>query len=73
MPNSVPSPRYPRQADTYVSTLNNHNHHHHDSEPAVVEQAAASLTRHVLDYVDFGAHTGPNGAFSWYADYPSHH
>jgi hypothetical protein len=30
-------------------------------------------TAHILDYVDFGGHTGPNGAFSWYADYPSHH
>lgn len=22
------------------------------------------------EYVDFGAHTGDNGAFGWYADYP---
>ncbi|XP_076239198.1 uncharacterized protein LOC143182211 [Calliopsis andreniformis] len=27
----------------------------------------------ILDYVDFGGHTGSNGAFSWYADYPAHH
>ncbi|XP_026746797.1 uncharacterized protein LOC113508039 [Trichoplusia ni] len=27
------------------------------------------------EYVDFGAHTGDNGAFGWYADYPinNHH
>ncbi|XP_012060766.1 PREDICTED: uncharacterized protein LOC105624002 [Atta cephalotes] len=30
------------------------------------------LATHVLDYVDFGGHTGSNGAFSWYADYPAH-
>lgn len=22
------------------------------------------------EYIDFGAHTGDNGAFGWYADYP---
>lgn len=22
------------------------------------------------EFVDFGAHTGDNGAFGWYADYP---
>lgn len=25
------------------------------------------------EYVDFGAHTGDNGAFGWYADYPINH
>lgn len=25
----------------------------------------------ILDYVDFGAQTGPNGSFSWFADYPA--
>ncbi|KAF7278358.1 hypothetical protein GWI33_008490 [Rhynchophorus ferrugineus] len=24
------------------------------------------------DVVDFGAHTGDNGAFGWYADFPVH-
>ncbi|KAJ8943542.1 hypothetical protein NQ318_023053 [Aromia moschata] len=25
---------------------------------------------HRDDHVDFGAHTGDNGAFGWYADFP---
>ncbi|KAL7304115.1 hypothetical protein TKK_0003572 [Trichogramma kaykai] len=63
---------------------NHQYHHHHHREPVgIIEQpqpqqqvAAASnplVTKHILDYVDFGAHTGPNGAFSWYADYPTYH
>ncbi|EFN87090.1 hypothetical protein EAI_06766 [Harpegnathos saltator] len=35
------------------------------------ERTERSATR-ILDYVDFGGHTGSNGAFSWYADYPAH-
>ncbi|XP_036142055.1 uncharacterized protein LOC105832083 isoform X2 [Monomorium pharaonis] len=36
-----------------------------------VQRSERSAAR-VLDYVDFGGHTGSNGAFSWYADYPAH-
>ncbi|XP_014474204.1 PREDICTED: uncharacterized protein LOC106744198 [Dinoponera quadriceps] len=35
------------------------------------DSSERSATR-ILDYVDFGGHTGSNGAFSWYADYPAH-
>ncbi|XP_014206921.1 uncharacterized protein LOC106638328 [Copidosoma floridanum] len=48
-----------------VSTLHHAESAHRPDRPAA--------TAHVYDYVDFGAHTGPNGAFSWYADYPSQH
>lgn len=30
-----------------------------------------SMVGRILDYVDFGARTGLNGAFAWYADYPA--
>lgn len=29
-----------------------------------------TATTTVLNYVDFGGHTGENGAFGWYADFP---
>ena len=59
-------PRIARQTEAYLPMA---VHQQHASE---FEQSRPA-TAHILDYVDFGAHTGPNGAFSWYADYPSHH
>ncbi|KAJ8680678.1 hypothetical protein QAD02_016465 [Eretmocerus hayati] len=62
------SQRYPRQASPIAEV---YPHQTRSSEPS--EPITRHLGAHVLDYVDFGAHTGPNGAFSWYADFPSHH
>ncbi|XP_017787611.1 PREDICTED: uncharacterized protein LOC108570286 [Habropoda laboriosa] len=42
------------------------------SQEELKSPRAERSTAHILDYVDFGAHTGSNGAFSWYADYPAH-
>lgn len=60
--------RVARQTEAYVPI----------AVPSVVHQdgtegqrSERSATR-VLDYVDFGGHTGSNGAFSWYADFPAH-
>ncbi|XP_046587043.1 uncharacterized protein LOC124297613 isoform X2 [Neodiprion virginianus] len=65
----IPSfmPRVARSAEAYVpvavATLQNE-----EVEPTPrIERAAA----HYLDYVDFGGHTGENGAFGWYADFPA--
>lgn len=66
-PSSSSSSRLPRQAETYIPVTLQHEY---EPQPSRNERAH---TAHILDYVDFGAHTGPNGAFSWYADYPSHH
>ncbi|OXU30177.1 uncharacterized protein LOC107980697 [Nasonia vitripennis] len=76
-----PGPRYPRQAEGYMPVAVSSLHHAPEPmieqtiqlQPARPERSVSAHTAHILDYVDFGAHTGPNGAFSWYADYPSHH
>jgi len=60
--------RMARQTGTYVPVAISNVSHQDDSEVQHSEQLAAQ----VLDYVDFGGHTGSNGAFSWYADYPAH-
>ncbi|VVC88685.1 unnamed protein product [Leptidea sinapis] len=45
-------------------------------QEAESSQAGATLAKYderpqdFGEYVDFGAHTGDNGAFGWYADYP---
>ncbi|CAH2043314.1 unnamed protein product, partial [Iphiclides podalirius] len=43
-----------------------------DSASAQIVEAAqyAEKPPDFGEYVDFGAHTGDNGAFGWYADYP---
>ncbi|CAH2233467.1 jg7906 [Pararge aegeria aegeria] len=43
-----------------------------ESSPANLGAVAqiAERTPDFGEYVDFGAHTGDNGAFGWYADYP---
>ncbi|XP_013180282.1 PREDICTED: uncharacterized protein LOC106126914 [Papilio xuthus] len=43
-----------------------------DSAPAPIAQPSHYAERppDFGEYVDFGAHTGDNGAFGWYADYP---
>ncbi|XP_032671101.1 uncharacterized protein LOC116844084 [Odontomachus brunneus] len=55
--------RVARQTEAYIGV------------PSVIHQddlehSERSTTR-ILDYIDFGGHTGSNGAFSWYADYPA--
>lgn len=64
------APRVPRQADpAYVPQLANvPNLHHEELENSRAERSIG----HILDYVDYGGHTGSNGAFGWYADYPAH-
>ncbi|XP_033228281.1 uncharacterized protein LOC117180074 [Belonocnema kinseyi] len=58
----TPQARLPRQ--THVI---------HPTETESPAQRPERSTAEILDFVDFGAHTGANGAYSWYADYPSHH
>lgn len=60
--------RVARQTEAYVPIPISSVSQQDDSEVQRSERSAA----HVLDYVDFGGHTGSNGAFSWYADYPAH-
>ncbi|XP_077271197.1 tudor and KH domain containing protein papi [Temnothorax americanus] len=60
--------RVARQTEAYVPVAVSSASHQDDSEIQRSERSAAR----VLDYVDFGGHTGSNGAFSWYADYPAH-
>ncbi|XP_011170455.2 uncharacterized protein LOC105203366 isoform X1 [Solenopsis invicta] len=60
--------RVSRQTEAYVPVAISNVAHQDNSE---VQRSERSATR-VLDYVDFGGHTGSNGAFSWYADYPAH-
>lgn len=60
--------RVARQTEAYLPAV---------VQPSVVQdesegQRSERATTRVLDYVDFGGHTGSNGAFSWYADYPAH-
>ncbi|KAL6263454.1 hypothetical protein P5V15_006246 [Pogonomyrmex californicus] len=65
----VPSlSRVTRQTEAYVPVAVPGISHQDDSE---VQRSERSATR-ILDFVDFGGHTGSNGAFSWYADYPAH-
>ncbi|XP_011881046.1 PREDICTED: uncharacterized protein LOC105569301 [Vollenhovia emeryi] len=59
--------RVARQTEAYVPVaLSSISQDDHEAQRP--ERSAT----HVLDYVDFGGHTGSNGAFSWYADYPAH-
>ncbi|KAG7208624.1 hypothetical protein KM043_014831 [Ampulex compressa] len=67
-PIAPPAPRISRQTEAYVPVAIP-GVHHEDLE----SQRTDRSTAHILDYVDFGGHTGTNGAFSWYADYPAHH
>ncbi|KYM94516.1 hypothetical protein ALC62_14959, partial [Cyphomyrmex costatus] len=60
--------RVERQTEGYIPVAVSSVSHQDDSKMQYSEQSAA----HVLDYVDFGGHTGSNGAYSWYADYPAH-
>ena len=69
-PISHQAPRYPRQTETYVPALVSGIHHEDLENPS---PRIPRSDAHVMDYVDFGAHTGNNGAYSWYADYPTHH
>ncbi|KYN38517.1 hypothetical protein ALC56_07094, partial [Trachymyrmex septentrionalis] len=57
-----------KQTKAYVPIAVSSVSHQDDSKV----QRSERLGAHVLDYVDFGGHTGSNGAFSWYADYPIH-
>ncbi|XP_068617960.1 uncharacterized protein [Battus philenor] len=41
-----------------------------ESAPIVAEAQYAERPPDFGEFVDFGAHTGDNGAFGWYADYP---
>ncbi|XP_043467819.1 uncharacterized protein LOC122502033 [Leptopilina heterotoma] len=68
---SPPSSRHPRQTETYVPLAVSNIHSEINENPVHVPERRSSA--HILDYVDFGAHTGANGAYSWFADYPSHH
>jgi len=56
--------RVAKQTKAYIPIIVSSVSHQDDSE-------VQRLATHVLDYVDFGGHTGSNGAFSWYADYPA--
>ena len=69
-PIAPPSPRLPRQTEAYVPVAVSNIHPDSIENP---DQRPERSTAHILDYVDFGAHTGANGAYSWYADYPSRH
>jgi len=60
--------RVSRQTEAYVQVPNNVIY----QDDPEVQRSERSAVR-VLDYVDYGGHTGSNGAFSWYADYPAHH
>ncbi|RLU27037.1 hypothetical protein DMN91_000836 [Ooceraea biroi] len=60
-------PRVPRQTEAYVHVPNSVIH----QDDPEIQRSERSAVR-VLDYVDYGGHTGSNGAFSWYADYPAH-
>ncbi|CAK9831503.1 hypothetical protein ANTRET_LOCUS8482 [Anthophora retusa] len=64
----APPSRITRQTDAYVPVAVPNIPQEEFKSPR-----AERSTAHILDYVDFGAHTGSNGAFSWYADYPAHH
>ncbi|XP_023288100.1 uncharacterized protein LOC105703817 [Orussus abietinus] len=63
--------RIARQAETYVPVSISAIHRTEEVEagPPRFERSPSQI----LDYVDFGAHTGANGAFGWYADYPTRH
>ncbi|XP_015596708.1 uncharacterized protein LOC107268442 [Cephus cinctus] len=64
------SPRIARQADEYIVPVTVSKSNHEENEN-LVPRPERSTTR-ILDYIDFGGHTGVNGAFGWYADYPAH-
>ncbi|XP_044009668.1 uncharacterized protein LOC122853322 isoform X2 [Aphidius gifuensis] len=53
--------RLPRQTEAYVV---------HQNEPESQVPRIERSNSQIMDYVDFGAQTGNNGAFSWFADYP---
>ncbi|XP_048513031.1 uncharacterized protein LOC105692529 [Athalia rosae] len=62
-------PRVSRHAESFipvaVATV-----HAEEVEPSPrIERSTAT---HFMDFVDFGGHTGENGAFGWYADFPAH-
>ncbi|XP_063972880.1 uncharacterized protein LOC135160357 isoform X2 [Diachasmimorpha longicaudata] len=57
------APRYPRHTEAYLVP----NPQETESQVPRIERSASQI----LDYVDFGAQTGVNGAYSWYADYPT--
>ncbi|XP_047348886.1 uncharacterized protein LOC124948776 [Vespa velutina] len=69
-PISLSASRIARQADpaAYVP-IAVPNLHHEELENSRAERSIGQI----LDYVDYGGHTGSNGAFGWYADYPAHH
>ncbi|XP_057327852.1 uncharacterized protein LOC130669137 [Microplitis mediator] len=60
--------RAPRQTEAYIPQIFSHGH-----QLRAEERQQPRLERSpILDYVDFGAQTGNNGAYSWFADYPAH-
>lgn len=69
-PISPPSSRLPRETETYVPVAVSNIHPDSIENPV---QRTERSSAHILDYVDFGAHTGANGAYTWYADYPARH
>ncbi|KAF7402874.1 hypothetical protein HZH66_005141 [Vespula vulgaris] len=67
-PISLSAPRIARQADPAYVPIAVPNLHHEELENSRAERSIGQI----LDYVDYGGHTGSNGAFGWYADYPAH-
>ncbi|KAK2580725.1 hypothetical protein KPH14_011353 [Odynerus spinipes] len=67
-PIAAPTPRIPRQAEPAYLPIAVPNLHQEELENPRAERSIG----HILDYVDYGGHTGSNGAFGWYADYPAH-
>lgn len=62
------SQRAPRQTEAYIPQIFSHGQQLRSEE----RQQPRLERSPIFDYVDFGAQTGNNGAYSWFADYPAH-
>lgn len=60
--------RIPRRGDDPIQAAATQDHAEEVEPVPWIERAPTNI----LHYVDFGGHTGENGAFGWYADFPAH-
>ncbi|CAD6216287.1 GSCOCG00004438001-RA-CDS [Cotesia congregata] len=59
--------RPPRQTEAYIPQILSHGQQlQQERQQPRIERSP------ILDYVDFGAQTGNNGAYNWFVDYPAH-
>lgn len=68
VPITATNNRLPRQVNVFERSSNEEK-----QQSQTTQETAFESNEHIYNpqqYVDYGAHTGHNGAFGWYADFP---